>query len=344
MGRGDQAFLRAGRSGWGLLFAAALLAAVLYGVWTYVYAHDRKPAEGSVTLDIPQAATGAEIAAILEENGVIRSAALFRGALFLTGDGASLQSGHYRMQRGLSIAEAVAALQKGNEWFVTVTVPEGATVRQMQDIFRNAGIFGAADFQEEAASYGPLDYMYGPEAAAVKGEGFLFGDTYDIPVSYTAREICDMMYRRTDEVLDADIRARAAARQMTLHDLMTIASMVEREARYKEDQTPIASVILARLAAGMPLQIDATVQYALGEVKPELTEADTQVASPYNTYLRRGLPPGPIGAPGRDAILSVLSAEPGEYLYYVARADGRHVFSRTYEEHNARIGEIYGNP
>ena len=118
--------------------------------------------------------------------------------------------------------------------------------------------------------------------------------------------------------------------------------MVEREARFKEDQVPIASVMLARLEKGMPLQIDATVQYALGENKAELSIGDTKVDSPYNTYLYPGLPPGPIASPGIDAVEAVLTAVPGDYLYYVAKSDGHHVFTKTFEEHEAAIREIYG--
>ena len=118
--------------------------------------------------------------------------------------------------------------------------------------------------------------------------------------------------------------------------------MVEREAKVKEDQVKIASVILSRLEKQMPLQIDATVQYALGSRKEELTVADTKIDSPYNTYLRMGLPPGPIGSPGMDAIKAVLAAQPGEYLYYVAEKNGRHVFTKTLEEHEAEIARIYG--
>ena len=92
----------------------------------------------------------------------------------------------------------------------------------------------------------------------------------------------------------------------------------------------------------MPLQIDATVQYALGENKPELTVADTRIDSPYNTYIRKGLPPGPVGSPGIEAVRAVLAAEPGEYLYYVAQPDGHHIFTKTYEEHRAEVEKIYG--
>lgn len=326
-----------------VISALLLLGVVCCGLWEYVYAYDTRPSDGSVALDIPKNATGGEIGDILEKAGIVRSAVLFRAALFITGDGAELQSGHYRLQKGMTMEAVVQTLQKGVSAFKTVTIPEGTTVVGMQDILSKAGLSGADGFAEEAASYGPLQYMYGPEAADVKGEGFLFPDTYDIPDDYTPRQICDLMYRRTDQMLDSDIRERAAARKISLHDLMTIASMVEKEARFKEDQVPIASVILTRLSVGMPLQIDATVQYALGQTKENLTNEDTRVQSPYNTYLRQGLPPGPIAAPGRDAILAVLDAEPGEYLYYVAKADGHHVFTKTYDQHNAEIGAIYGN-
>lgn len=331
------------RALWLLAAALLLLLVAAAGAGEYMYRTDRSSSAGTVVIDIPPNATGGEIAGILEERGVVKSAAAFRAALVLSGAGDKLQTGHYRLPLNLTMEEIIEALQKGSTDFVTVTFPEGSTVAQMQGILSRAGLPGADHFEEEAASYGPLTYMYGPEPADVKGEGFLFADTYDIPVNYSARQICDLMYKRTDAVLDEEVRRRAAEKGMSLHDLMTIASMVEREARFREDQEPIASVMLKRLAVGMPLQIDATVQYALGAVKPQLTNRDLQIPSPYNTYLRTGLPPGPIGAPGRDAIEAVLRAEPGEYLYYVAKEDGHHVFTKTYEDHNAQIGEIYGN-
>ena len=335
--RGERIFLGA---------ACALLALLiaLGGLWQYVYAHDRGPAEGSVVVDVAEDMTGSEIGALLEEKGVIRSARVFRMALALHSEGSALKQGTYRLRRGLSVEEALRELRRGTVAFETVTIPEGSTARQMEAILKKAGLKGGEGFLAEASSYAPLPYMAGPEKAAVAGEGFLFADTYDVPETYTAKDICDMMYRRTDEILDDDIRRRADARGLSLHDLMTIASLVEREARFPEDQEPIASVIFARLRAGMPLQIDAAVQYALGETKPELTTADLEVDSPYNTYRRTGLPPGPIGAPGRAAILAVLAAEPGDYLYYVAKKDGHHVFLKTYDEHLRAIEDIYGDP
>ena len=240
------------------------------------------------------------------------------------------------------MAETISVLKNGKEEVVRITVPEGFTAVQIADVLQKAGLECHGDFLHEAETYAPFPYMYGPEAAKVKGEGFLFADTYEIPKSCSARQIADMMYRRTDEMLTPALRKRAEERHLSIHALMTIASMVEREARIKADQVPIASVILTRLEKQMPLQIDATVQYALGRQKEELAIADTKINSPYNTYERQGLPPGPIGSPGMDAVRAVLDAAPGEYLYYVAEKDGGHVFTKTFEEHQAEIDRIYG--
>ncbi|WP_299145769.1 endolytic transglycosylase MltG [uncultured Dialister sp.] len=330
-----------GRREWSVLFGIiAFLILLTAGV--YFYAFDRVGLHGTALVDVPRNSTGRDIADTLEKKGIIRSSTLFRLYSRILGSGKSLQSGTYKMKQGLTVKEAMMELRSGKTESVLVTVPEGYTVHQIASLLQEAGVKGAGDFEAEAASYGPLKYQYGPLPVTVKAEGFLFPDTYNIPKEYTARQICDMMYKRTDAMLTPDIRQRAKAKHMTLHALVTLASMVEREARFKEDQVPIASVMLKRLEIGMPLQIDATIQYALGSPKEELTIADTKIDSPYNTYTHKGLPPGPIGSPGLDAIEAVLEAKPGEYLYYVAQADGHHVFTKSYEEHQAETENIYG--
>lgn len=330
-----------GRKEWSAL-AGGLAFLILLTAGIYFYAFDRVDLHGSAMVDVPRNSTGRDIADTLEKKGIIRSSSLFRLYSRILGSGKSLQSGTYKMKQGLTIKEAMTELRSGKTESVFVTVPEGYTVRQISSLLKDAGVKGAENFEKEAASYGPLKYQYGPLPVPVKAEGFLFPDTYNIPKEYTARQICDMMYKRTDSMLTPDIRKKAEAKHLTLHALMTLASMVEREARFKEDQVPIASVMLKRLEIGMPLQIDATIQYALGSPKEELTIADTRIDSPYNTYTHNGLPPGPIGSPGMDAIEAVLEAKPGEYLYYVAQADGHHVFTKSYEEHQAETENIYG--
>ena len=322
----------------------AALAVFLFagaGAW-YFYAVDKPAGKDPVVVSVPKEATGAEIADMLEEKGVIRSAGIFRAAMRVTGAANALQHGYYRLTQGLTVREAIEALRHGRAESVTVTIPEGMTVRQMVALFQNAHIKGAADFEKTAASYVRYDYMKAEPPAPILGEGFLWADTYEIPLDFSAKDICDLLYEKTDSMLTPDIREKAKEKHLSLYQLMTIASLVEREARLPEDQVPIASVILTRLSRGMPLQIDATVQYALGTTKPELTYADLEISSPYNTYLHEGLPPGPIAAPGLPAIQAVLAAEPGDVLYYVAQKDGHHVFTKTLAEHEAKIEEIYG--
>ncbi len=325
------------------LAAAAGLAIAGAATW-FAYAVDRPAGREAVTLTIPREATGTEIAKLLEEKGVVRSAGLFRAALRLTGETSALQQGYYRLTQGLTVQEAIEALKHGRAESATVTIPEGMTIHQMAALFQKAKMAGAADFEKTAATYVRYDYMKSEPPAPILGEGFLWADTYEIPLDFSAKDICDLLYEKTDGMLTPAIREKAKQKNLTLYRLMTIASLVEREARLPEDQVPIASVILTRLARGMPLQIDATVQYALGKTKPELSYADLETPSPYNTYLHKGLPPGPIAAPGMPAIQAVLAAEPGDYIYYVAQKDGRHVFTKTLAEHEAKIEEIYGNP
>lgn len=327
------------KAGW-VALGIVIFLAMAGGV--YFYAFDRVGLHGTAMVYVPKDATGKDIADALESKGVIRSGRLFRFYARIAGSSNVLQSGTYKMKQGLTVKEAMEALRSGKTESVMVTVPEGYTVHQIALLLKQAGVPAADDFEKVASSYGPLPYQYGPVAVPVKAEGFLFPDTYHIPLEYSAKQICDIMYQRTDKMLTPDIRRKAETKQLTLHDLMTLASMVERESKFKEDQVPIASVMLKRLAVGMPLQIDATIQYALGNPKEELTIADTKIDSPYNTYTHMGLPPGPIGSPGMDAIEAVLAAQPGGYLYYVAQADGHHVFTRSYEEHQTETENIYG--
>lgn len=332
----DSFWKKAGLASLGIVIFLAMAGGV------YFYAFDRVGLHGTAMVYVPKDATGKDIADALESKGVIRSGRLFRFYARIAGSSNVLQSGTYKMKQGLTVKEAMEALRSGKTESVMVTVPEGYTVHQIALLLKQAGVPAADKFEREAASYAPLPYQYGPIAVPVKAEGFLFPDTYHIPLEYSAKQICDIMYQRTDKMLTPDIRRKAEEKYLTLHDLMTLASMVEREAKFKEDQVPIASVMLKRLAVGMPLQIDATIQYALGNPKEDLTIADTKIDSPYNTYTHQGLPPGPIGSPGLDAIEAVLAAQPGEYLYYVAQADGHHVFTRSYEEHQTETENIYG--
>ena len=173
---------------------------------------------------------------------------------------------------------------------------------------------------------------HGIEAASA--EGYLFPDTYYFVPGMTPEQILQRMIQRLKVKLGADMRERARARRLTIHELLTLASIIEREAVAPEERQLISAVFWNRLRLGMPLQADPTVQYALGKERRALSRADLRWDHPYNTYVRPGLPPGPIASPGLDAINAALDPAPVGYLYFVKKSDQHHHFSTTFDEHH----------
>jgi len=173
-------------------------------------------------------------------------------------------------------------------------------------------------------------------------EGYLLPETYEFAYGTAAEDLVRRMVEELDRQFVKPNADAIAASKLSLHEIVTLASLVEREAKVAADRAKIAGVLTNRLSRGMKLQCDATVQYALGEHKPRLTFADLKVDSPYNTYLHAGLPPGPIACPGIASLRAALQPERTDALFYVARPDGSHVFTRTYEEHLAAIAQIRG--
>ena len=203
----------------------------------------------------------------------------------------------------------------------------------------------AEKFKEAARNYTPYKYMETNNAnVKYKAEGFIFPSTYQFNDSMTEKDMLAMMVKEFNTQINHEKISEAAEKtKMSIHDIVTIASMVELEAVFKEEQPRIAGVFLRRLQIYMPIQSDTTIQYILGgEQKEEITIADTRIENPYNTYVNSGLPPGPVGSPGMDAIKAVLNPENTDYLYFVAEKDGHHRFTRTYEEHLQAIEDIHG--
>ena len=184
--------------------------------------------------------------------------------------------------------------------------------------------------------------MKGTRPATYPVEGFLFPSTYEIPVGATPREVIQMMADEMNRYLTPAVKKQIQAQHMSIHDFVTLASIVERESLFDADRPTIAGVFKKRLAHGIPLQSDATISYVLGYAKEDVTIGDTQLQSPYNTYVSKGLPPGPIANPGKKALDAVLHSEDTDYLYFVADKDGHNHFSKTYAEHLAEVEKIYG--
>jgi UPF0755 protein len=280
------------------------------------------------------------IARKLVDAGVVRDRWSFRLALWRTGAARRLKAGEYRFDRPLSPLEVVEKLARGDVFLRSVTFPEGLTIREMARIFESRGLGSAAAFVEAARDEAPL--VHGLDPAARNLEGYLFPETYSLSRHAGARELVRVMAGRFLQVFTAELQDAVRRRGLSAREAVTLASLVEKETARAEERPTVAGVYLHRLEIGMALQCDPTVIYALelkNQYRGNLTRDNLLVDSPYNTYRYRGLPPGPIAAPGRASLEAVANARDVDYLYFVSRNDGSHVFARTLDEHNRNVHE-----
>ncbi|MGH2405442.1 MAG: endolytic transglycosylase MltG, partial [bacterium] len=266
---------------------------------------------------------------------------VFAIAARVMGVSGSLQEGEYRLSPAMPLLDIVEILARGEVVLRRVTIPEGFTAAEIVDALVGAGV-GTREGLHDLVTRGGSRYAYAFLRGSPAGslEGFLFPDTYLIPRRLADRDIVDLFLRHFSSVVVP--RWRQTAPHRSLRDVVTMASLIEREAKVPAERPLIASVLYNRLARGMRLEVDATVLYALGGHKKVVTYDDLKVDSPYNTYRYAGLPPGPITNPGLAAIMAALKPAQTAYLFYVARADGSHVFSRTFSEHLIAIRKYRG--
>lgn len=319
-----------------LAAAAVLLAASALWAGTRAVLSPADPAGTDRIVTIRRGTTAPEIGAMLRNEGIIRSAVAFTLAARFRGVAQSLQEGEYRLSPAMPLLRIVEALARGEVVLHAITIPEGYTAEQIVHALTRAGLGEAVSLRALVrGGAGEFDYDFLRGVPGGGLEGYLFPDTYLLPRLLDAREV---IRRFLAQFADTVVPLwREAGTTRSLHEIVTIASMVEREARTAGDQPLIAGVVYNRLARGWRLEVDATVLYALGEHKPVVTYEDLKVDSPYNTYLHAGLPPGPIASPGLGAIRAALHPARTEYLFYVARPDGSHAFSRTLTEHLANV-------
>jgi UPF0755 protein len=276
---------------------------------------------------------------------LIGDADLFRRYLQYIGQDASVEAGKFELNQSMSIPQIAQALQKGKIEEVSVTIPEGKRMEEVAQIVANQVPISATDFLALAKDPGPWKAQYPflnelPPQATL--EGYLFPDTYSLPKDkISARDLINRMLSNFNSKMTAQIRSDVQASGRTLFDVVRLASIVEREAQQASERPTIAGVYSNRLKAGMALDADPTVQYALGNTRepghwwPQITQDDYQgVQSPYNLYLNVDLPPGPIANAGFSALKA--AAYPEKHAYYFFRAscaqDGTHIFAKTLEE------------
>ena len=274
-----------------------------------------------------------EIGKELHERGIIDSEMKFWWTAKLNGFENKVKSGTFALQTGMSPRDALETLVYGNTVTIRFTIPEGFSVRDIAERLENEGLVRADDFMKIAKTYRPYPYVEEHENVRYAAEGFLFPDTYEINGEFDAARIMEMMAETFDRRLTKEMRERAKEMDLSIYELVTLASLVEKEAYHEEDRPIIAQIFLKRLRIGMPLQADPTVQYLLDAPKEDLLYRDTEIESPYNTYQNVGLPPGPIASPGTASLMAVLHPADTNYLYFVADRNGNNYYATNYADH-----------
>ena len=294
-----------------------------------------------VLVMIPKGKSARQIGEILARKHLIRNPLSFVLASRMDHLSGEMHAGRYALSPAMPPRQIAALMALGETAQNVVTVPEGFTVRQIARRLAGAGLVDETQFLTLALTQGKSFSVHGWSPPNNNLEGYLFPDTYTIPKGATPREIVQQMLANFDERVVVPDGAAMARAPGGLAGTITLASLVEREAEVDSDRPLVAAVYRNRLKAGMRLQCDATVQYALPVHKTRLFFADLRVESPYNTYLHAGLPPTPIACPGLPSIEAALHPAPVGYLYYVAGPDGRHhIFSMTLSQQDQAIARV----
>lgn len=321
----------------GLLMTMLVVAAGTLLFFNVLLAPAAKEPQLPQVVEIPDNASNAAVAEMLEDKGLIKSSLAFRVYSRYKGLDGKIKTGEYQLSATMSTPEIINIIIQANQIYNTFTVPEGYTVEQVAELLYQQGDVDKEKFLH-LCKEGDFDYPFLPKKQAgirYALEGYLFPDTYSITRNDDEKSIITMMLERfVFKTGNLDFEQKAKSQGLTVHDAVTLAAMIEREARVEQDRPLISGVIYNRLEFGMPLQIDATVLYALGEHKEILLYEDLNIESPYNTYYVNTLPVGPIANPGLSSLQAAVEPENNNYLYYVAKPDGSHAFSRTLNEHN----------
>lgn len=319
--------------------AALALAAVILGPWLAVRDALAPPGgdETVVAFEVPAGASLQRVARDLESAGLVRSAWGFEWLARWRGRAGDLRAGEYELSPRFSAGEVLAVITAGQVKTHPVALPEGLTAVEIAGRIEAAGLADAGEFLAAVRDPGFVAEL-GVEGASL--EGYLFPETYQLARGLSARAVARTLVEHFLEAW-AEIAPRAEERGLSMAEVVTLASIVEKETGAPEERPLIAAVFLNRLRLGMRLETDPTVIYGIPDFDGNLRRVHLEDASnPYNTYRIPGLPPGPIANPGAAALGAVVEPADTEYLYFVSRNDGTHVFSRTYREHVNAVNEF----
>jgi UPF0755 protein len=327
------------------VFAGILLLVLLAGAgWLLVSLFEPLAGDGGeeVRVSIPANSAAADVGDVLAEEGVVSSSFFFSLRTRLSG--AELKAGDYTLRQDMSYADAIAALEAGPPppETINVTIPEGQSRRETAAIIRETDLRGSyLEASQRQRTFNPR--RYGAPRSAGSLEGFLFPATFELEPGSTANQLVRQQLGAFRENIQRVDMSRARERNLTVYDVLIIASMVEREASIADERRLVSAVIHNRLREGMPLGIDATIRFATRNWSRPLRQSELDIDSPYNTRKNTGLPPGPIGSPGLESIRAAANPADVDYLYYVVKpgGDGAHNFSSTDEEFQRHVAEYH---
>ncbi|MCD6550371.1 endolytic transglycosylase MltG [bacterium] len=291
-----------------------------------------------------------EIAANLSEDGIIKNRIFFIFYVLLTNHSKDLKAGVYLLKPSMSVEEITDRIVSGKTIEEKITIIEGWNIENIADYFEKEGLFKKEEFFE-IAGYPRVDYskkkdlppppdfseeydFLADKPKNISLEGYLFPDTYFIKRNSTPKEIIEMMLSNFNKKLTPDLREEIIRQKKTIFEIVTMASLIEKEVKTPEDKKIVSGILWKRLKRDMPLQVDATISYITGKKTTAISREELKIDSPYNTYKYTGLPAGPICNPGIESILAAIYPQESEYFYYLSTPDGKTIFSRTLEEHN----------
>ena len=310
-----------------------LTLAFAWGLWLYLDAPTANTGDLR-SVAIPNGTPFNQVASMLEKEGVITGSRKFRWLAWFQGIEKEIKAGDYTFRMGMRPSEVIDMLVEGRYTTITVTIPEGFTVSQIARILQEKGLG-----REEVFLALSVDPHF-IQSFQIKGnslEGFLFPDTYQFRKGISEDAILKEMVGRFKQVYSDIYRKRADELGLNQTDVVTLASIIEKETSDPSERYVIGAVFHNRLKKGIPLQSDPTVIYGIRDFNGNLTKEDLQTETPFNTYLIKGLPPQPIANPGEESIKAALYPSPDNYLYFVSKNNGTHHFSATLEEHNRAV-------
>jgi len=289
------------------------------------------------SISIPEGASTYQVAHLLKKRDLIPNEKIFVNAVRLKFDTRAIEAGNFQLFNVRHIGDLVEQILRPRIKAVTITIPEGLTREQVARFINAKYLIDITNFLALSENEGLIRSL---DLEVQSLEGYLFPDTYRIRNGSTEEEIIALMVRHVKQALDEEISRQGLAIGLSPHEILTMASIIEGEARYDSERVIISAVYHNRLRRGIHLQADPTVQYAIPDSPRRLLYRDYEYPSAYNTYLHKGLPPGPVNNPGRASILAAVSPADVDFLYFVANGQGQHVFSYTLDEHKQVVRDL----